>query len=353
MTNNELLMYGCIYRSPNSHDANNESLNTLIYELDQVKSAYKQLVGNFNFGSICWEDGIATSSTESTFVNTLQDTYMTQHVAEPTRGRNGQEPSILDLIISNDPNIVSDISYESPLGKSDHACRTFYLKCYRNKSDQTRKFYLYDKGDFKQVNADLVNINWEREIGHLADPSSAYAAFSEIMLALIDKHVPTKTLYPSRKHKNCFGKDILRSVKKKHTAWQRYMETRSGEKYLEYVRQRNKVIKLTKQVQRDYDKNIAKEAKSNPKKFWKYVKSKTKARSNIPDLCIDEEDPEKGLATEDKDKADVLAVFYSSVFTREPSGPIPEPKQQETSAAIHTTIFSEARIKKKLTTLNT
>ena len=37
------------------------------------------------------------------------------------------------------------------------------------------------------------------------------------------------------------------------------METRSREKYLEYVRQRNKVTKLTKQAQRDYEKNIAKE----------------------------------------------------------------------------------------------
>ena len=213
MSNNELPTYGCIYRSPNSHDTNNESLNTLIYELDQVKSTYKLLVGDFNLGSICWEDGIASSTTESTFVYTLQDTYMTQHVTEPTRGRNGQEPSILDLIISNDFNIVSDISHESPLEKSDHTCLTFYLKCYRNTPDQTRKFYLYDKGDFKQINLDLANINWEKEIGHLADPSSVYAAFSEITLALIDKHVPTKTLYPSRKHKNCFGKDILTSVK--------------------------------------------------------------------------------------------------------------------------------------------
>ena len=60
------------YTGAPSHDANNESLNNLIYELDQVKSAYKLLVGDFNFGSICWEDGIATSTTESTFVNTLQ-----------------------------------------------------------------------------------------------------------------------------------------------------------------------------------------------------------------------------------------------------------------------------------------
>ena len=170
-SNNELLTYGCMYRSPSSHDGNNGSLNTLIYELDQAKSAYKLLVGDFNFGSICWEDGIKTSATGSTFVYTLHDTYLTQHVAEPTRGRNGQEPMISDLIISYYPNIVSDISHESPLGKDDHACLTFDLKCYRNKPDQTRTFYLYDKGDFKQMNADLVNINWEKEIGHLADPN--------------------------------------------------------------------------------------------------------------------------------------------------------------------------------------
>ena len=120
------------------------------------------------------------------------------------------------------------------------------------------------------MNADLVNINWVKEIGHLADPSSAYAAFSEIILALVDKHVHTKTLYPSRKHKHCFGKSG--QLRRNTELWQRYMETRYGEKYLEYVRQRNKVTKLTKQAQRDYQKNIAKEAKSNPKKLRKYVK---------------------------------------------------------------------------------
>ena len=39
------------------------------------------------------------------------------------------------------------------------------------------------------------------------------------------------------------------------------METHSKEKYLEYVRQRNKVTKLTKQAQRDYDMNTAKKNK--------------------------------------------------------------------------------------------
>ena len=79
---------------------------------------YKLIMGDFNYASISWEDGVAISATDSAFVNSLQDTYMTQHVSEPTRGRNGQEPNTLDLIISNDPNIVSDIKYESPQEQS-------------------------------------------------------------------------------------------------------------------------------------------------------------------------------------------------------------------------------------------
>ena len=129
------------------------------------------------------------------------------------------------------------------------------------------------------------------------------------------------------------------------------METRSGEKYMDYIRQRNKVSKLTRQAQKDYEKTIAMEVKTNPKKFWWYVKSKTKSPSNIPDLYIDEDKPDKGLATEDSDKANILADFYSSVFTKEPPGPTPVPNRQSFTDTLRDTVFSEDRIRKKLTAL--
>ena len=125
------------------------------------------------------------------------------------------------------------------------------------------------------------------------------------------------------------------------------METRSGQKYIEYVRQRNKVSKLTKKAQRDYEKAIAQDVKNNPKKFWKYVKTKTQSPCNIPDLYLQEDDLDKGLATEDKDKADVLADFYSSVFTKEPSGAIPKPKPQHITSVLHKSIFTEEKKRKK------
>ena len=93
--------------------------------------------------------------------------------------------------------------------------------------------------------------------------------------------------------------------------------------------------------------------KNNPKKFWKYVKTKTKSPCNIPDLYLQEDDLDKGLATEDKDKADVLADFYSSIFTKEPSGAIPNPKPQHITSVLHKSIFTEEKIKKKLLALKT
>ena len=76
----------------------------------------------------------------------------------------------------------------------------------------------------------------------------------------------------------------------KHRSWQRYLETKSGEKYIEYRRLSNQVKKSTKKAKRNAEREIAKEAKTNPKKFWKCVSKKTKIRQGIPDLVY--EDPE-------------------------------------------------------------
>ena len=59
------------------------------------------------------------------------------------------------------------------------------------------------------------------------------------------------------------------------------------------------------------------------------------------------------IAIEDKDKANVLADFYSSVFTNEPSGAIPNPKPQHITSVLHKSIFTEEKIKKKLLALKT
>ena len=115
------------------------------------------------------------------------------------------------------------------------------------------------------MTAELSNIGWSKKIGWITDTEEAYEVFTETLSTLYEKYTPTKTVGSGNKYKKSYDKDTVQAMKKKHRAWQRYMETRSGQKYIEYVRQRNKVYKLTKKAQRDYEKAIAKDVKIIPR----------------------------------------------------------------------------------------
>ena len=50
----------------------------------------------------------------------IRDNFLFQHITMPTRGRLGNKSNILDLIFTNEEGMIEDVTYESPLGKSDH-----------------------------------------------------------------------------------------------------------------------------------------------------------------------------------------------------------------------------------------
>jgi len=53
-------------------------------------------------------------------LQTIEDCFYTQHVLYPTRGS-----ATLDLILTTDPNLVSDVQIAANLGNSDHNMITF------------------------------------------------------------------------------------------------------------------------------------------------------------------------------------------------------------------------------------
>ena len=75
-----------------------------------------------------------------------------------------------------------------------------------------------------------------------------------------------------------------------------------------------------RQNQKHYEKIIPDEAKSNPKTFWQYINIRTKTTSGIANL----ETPQEILTSNDEEKAEILADFFTSVFTQETLDDIPE-----------------------------
>ena len=52
------------------------------------------------------------------------------HVEGYTRTRESSEPRIIDLIFTNEDDMVDRIVHESPLGRSDHCALLFKFNCY-------------------------------------------------------------------------------------------------------------------------------------------------------------------------------------------------------------------------------
>ena len=129
------------------------------------------------------------------------------------------------------------------------------------------------------------------------------------------------------------------------------METGSTEKYKEFTRHRNKVRKMTRKLERDLEKSICQDAKSNPKRFWNFIKGKLKTTSGVADLVRGRDEEIESLTKSDKEKTEVLAKFFCSVFTREPDTELPATSNKNFDRALSTITVTREEVKKKLVQL--
>ena len=83
-------------------------------------------MGDFNFKEINWDSNTTNSITENiaySFLDMCNDLY--QHVNQPTRFRGNDEPSILDLVFTDEEGMIDNINHQSPLGMIDHEVLEF------------------------------------------------------------------------------------------------------------------------------------------------------------------------------------------------------------------------------------
>ena len=125
-------------------------------------------MGDLNFPGIDWQNNFLSESEDEqnvegraarSFLSTLGDTFLIQHVTEHTRARGGNVPSCLDLIISESEESVRDIRYLNPLGNSDHCVLIWkYLIDFEFNTD-TIKRKCYYWGDYRKIKELLSRIN--------------------------------------------------------------------------------------------------------------------------------------------------------------------------------------------------
>ena len=122
LTGSAKLHNGCIYRSLTQQcDTNNARLCNMLQKGSNIKDfSHILIMGDFNLPLINWSSWTCSNNSENsfdnTFINCLRYSFCHQHVTIPTCSRYTQNPSILDLILTNEEGMMSSLSHLRPLG---------------------------------------------------------------------------------------------------------------------------------------------------------------------------------------------------------------------------------------------
>ena len=95
------------------------------------------------------------------FIDTIHDLFLFQHIQEPTRFRPGTTPSLLDLVFTPANNImINHIDYLPGLGNSNHVCIHFHLSCYSTFKPNHTPRHNVNRADFDSMHAAFYTIDW-------------------------------------------------------------------------------------------------------------------------------------------------------------------------------------------------
>ena len=356
---NENLLVGCIYRSGSPTKAiqlDNYLHSMLIHMSTGLNYKNVVIIGDFNHPQIIWTPAPVTAANHNDshpdvkFIDAINESMLHQHINKATRDRDNQNSTLDDLILTSDPDLVSDIQHLGHVGASDHQCIKFRLNftyC-RQKTAQTKK-YLYAKADYTKMNT-LLDIDWASELED-KPADDQYNIFLEKYNAACKECIPTATINKSDKWvKPIWMKPAtLRLIQRKHSKHTKFLNTRNEEDKTNYKTARNEVTAKTRGDRLAFERNISKEIKNNNKVFWRYVNANRTTKATIPDLL--KKDGSK--ATTDAEKAEVLNDQFSSVFTKEDTENLPQHDVQDIHSPLTDLNLSEANVKKKLSKLRT
>ena len=181
VSGNSKLTVGLVYRSPNINEEDNTKIKNAIKEVSKGDCI---IMGDFNHGHIQWNSLESTGIEDQQFLFLIQDSFLTQHVLEPTRGEN-----VLDIVLSSQKELVDNVKIFEPLGNSDHNQIHFDINVKsesKNKKAYNRKFH---KGNYKDMRKYLAKLDWNNMLMNKT-AIECWNILKKEIESIIDKFVP-------------------------------------------------------------------------------------------------------------------------------------------------------------------
>ena len=337
-----------IYRPPRADD---NSFKLCLQKIDEFISKHEgadiQMTGDLNLRFIDWNTRAFTSSSllksETSCAHNLfsfMDTHMlNQLVTEFTR----KDKSILDLVITNNPQAIHSITTEK-VSFTDHDIvwtNLLYRKLTKipnstkPQPDSPLDNINLNRADWDSIRNDLSQINWQNYLKD-KDVEETNTLIKKSLTDTCCKHAPA---HPNKSSNKLYIPPKRRSLIKIR---KRLNQKINICKYLKppgsSTEKLQKLNKRRGQIELEIRDSIKEEAmkkefeaiekiKTNPRAFFTYAKKKSKVLTSIGPL----QDKNKKLQSDPTTMSNILQDQYKTAFSDPDSGEKNQPQQDTTN----------------------
>jgi hypothetical protein len=206
----------------------------------------------------------------------------------------------------------------------------------------------YKKCNFVGLSNYLDQINWNKEFDNL-NINECYNKFLEFYKMACEINIPLVKIKSHKNKSKWMNNSILTLIKEKKRLWNlsKYTGFKNVEIIKNYTSVRQKVKKEVKFTVKNYEKNLAKEAKTNPKKIYSYINSKSKIKGLI--RALNSENGESIIIP--SEIVEILNNAFGSVFVKEDVSQMPF-FNSRTNEICSDPIITKENIRERLRTLN-
>lgn len=340
LNDNQLRMV-CAYLSPTG--SSERLVNRMVAyrnAIDGCSDSVSSLciTGDFNLPNIDWDAlncaNQSETAKEAMFLDSCCKLGLRQLVTTSTRKKSD---NILDLVLCNDDSIQNVHVIANPL-ISDHSAISFNC-IFEGPDDNSSEVpenerFLYSKGDYESIRANLALVNWRRFFSTCSDVNEMYCTLVEYLHFLRQCFIPVYVPRNDGKVDKCISRI---SVK---------LSTETDE--LKLIALKKRLSKAVRRKRISTETRIAKT--KNAKSFYRYIASRMKSNDHLYSLRRED----GSLTNDDEEKAEILRNYFASTYPTEgeliyrTNNPGPRLRPRDNISPIDSTDTSEWNILKYL-----
>ena len=175
-------------------------------------------LGDFNYPNINWQTNttIEDSGIATDFCQLINSYFLSQLVVEPTR-YNSNRASILDLLLCNYPDDVSDLSIAQDILDSDHLGISFRILTKVSRLRQVKRvIYNFKSTHFDGLREALSDISWDDCFLDSDNINNSLEKWTKLFYSIVDQFVQKKCV-SNINRSPWVDREIVLLLKKKNT----------------------------------------------------------------------------------------------------------------------------------------